>query len=272
MPRSILIAVTLLVLLVGVPSAAILNSSQDAHVSAEKPPKSELSRQTQYLQALEDEKRLLQGQLDLKGTGYNSEIVQLESKIIDLEERIEKLQDQLKCQNHVAVGLTFFWRQQLNVDASDLAKVVEWMDDFIWDEFCVYFFVYHAEPRDFMPATVDCSSGYTISADGSLGPEITWANEAWTEYPVRDIPMGIFSDVGLGIAGCTVDAGTRYVIAIRVDAYDPAVLLHELLHVFGFSEKELAAVRYGMAIPPEWSARIQTKAKWFQMKPPPTSE
>jgi len=115
------------------------------------------------------------------------------------------------------------------------------------------------------PATVDCSGGYTISADRTLGSESAWANQAWIAYPERDISIGIFSDVGLGIAPCTMDTDTRYAIAIRTDAYNAAVLSHELLHVLGFSENEPAMTGHGMAVPSGWSARIQAKAKWFQI-------
>ena len=106
-----------------------------------------------------------------------------------------------------------------------------------------------------MPTTVDCSSGYGIRG---------WANQAWTAYSERDIPIGVFSDVGPEIAGCAVGTSAGYAIAIGADELNPVVLTHELLHVFGFSDEELAKVRYGMLIPPEWSARVRTRAKWFQ--------
>jgi len=258
--RALLIAAVSLVLLAGGSLVTLFDYSQDTGLSREnQSSKIELSRQTRYLQALEDERHALQAQLDLKGTGYNSKIVELESKIMDLEEQIEKLQDQLKRQNYIAVGLTFSWKRELNVDASSVANVVDGMDDAVWDRFHVYFFVFHAQSRDFMPTTVDCSGGHSIRA---------WANEAWTAYPERDIPIGVFSDVGRGIAGCVIGAFAGYAIAIGADELNPAVLTHELLHVFGFSDEELAKVRYGMLIPPEWSARIQTRAKWFQMRLP----
>jgi len=130
------------------------------------------------------------------------------------------------------------------------------MDDHVWDSFRVYFFVLHAESRDFMPTAVDCSSG---NGGG-------WAEEAWIAYPERDIPIGVFSDVGRGIAGCAVGTFAGYAIAIGADELNSVVLTHELLHVFGFSDEELVAVRYGMVIPPEWSAHMQREAKWFQTR------
>jgi hypothetical protein len=136
------------------------------------------------------------------------------------------------------------------------------MNNVIWGPFCIRFFVYHAEARDFMPSTADCSHGYTVS-------DVAWANEAWEAYPERDIPVGIFHDVGPGIAGCAMVTGTGHAISIALEAYSAAVLSHELLHVLGFSEKELTMVKYGILIPAEWSARIQARAKWFQMGPAP---
>jgi hypothetical protein len=263
LPRPVLGALLFLTLLAGISLVVILEFSTTSHLAAENERvKNELSRETQDLQTLEDEKRALQGQLDFNGTGYNFEIVKLDLRITGLQSEIEKLQYQLKCQKCITVGLTFFWKRQLNVDASTLTKVVESMDDVIWSAFCVHFFIYRAEPRDSMPITVDCSRGNTIS-------EMAWANEASAARPERDIRIGIFQDVGSGIAGCTMAAGTRYAVSIAVNAYTPAVLSHELLHVFGFSDEELTMVRYGIVIPPEWSARIQERAKWFQMRPIP---
>jgi hypothetical protein len=113
-----------------------------------------------------------------------------------------------------------------------------------------------------MPLTVECSGG-------DIASDVAWANEAWAAYPERDIPVGIFFDVGHGVAGCAVVTGAGHAISIALEAYSAAVLSHELLHVFGFSEKELAMVRYGVVIPTEWSARIQARANWFRMKPTP---
>jgi len=163
--RALLIAAVSLVLLAGASLVTLFNYSQDTGLLREnQSSKIELSRQTRYLQALEDERHALQAQLDLKGTGYNSKIVELESKIMDLEAQIEKLQDQLKRQNYIAVGLTFSSKRELNVDASSVANVVDGMDDAVWDRFHVYFFVFHAESRDFMPTTVECSGGHSIRA------------------------------------------------------------------------------------------------------------
>jgi len=261
MRQTLLITVLTLVVLAGSSLITLFEHGQDARLSTEnQPSKTELSSQTQYLRTLEDEKYALQHQLDLKGTGYNSKIVELESQIMNLEQQIERLQDQLKRQSYIAVGLTFFWRLGANVDASSLLNLVESMNDAVWDRFQVYFFVFHAEPRDFMPNSVDCSGGHGIEA--------SWTNEASTTYPERDIPIGLFSDVGYGIAGCTVGTLTGYSIAIGTDELNLAVLTHELLYVFGFSDKELATLRSGMMIPPEWSTQIQTSAKWFQMRAP----
>jgi len=95
----------------GAPSVAFFDRNQNAVPSRENElSKIELLMQTRDLEASEDEKRVLQDQLDLEGTGYDSKIVELESKIMDLEGQVEELQDQLKRQDYVAVGLTFFWK------------------------------------------------------------------------------------------------------------------------------------------------------------------
>lgn len=263
MSRLLLSALLLLALLLSASSVSILGYSRTAYLAPESERvKNELSMKTQDLQTLEEEKRTLQVQLDLKGTGYNSEIVKLDLRIVGLQSEIEKLQYQLKCQESTTVGLTFFWKKELNVDPSTLTRVVERMDEVIWGAFCIRFFVYHAEARDFMPSTVDCSGGHSA-------PDVAWTSEAWAAYPERDIPVGIFHDVGQGIAGCAIVTGTGHAISIASESYTAAVLSHELLHVFGFSENELTMVRYGMVIPAGWSAHIQGRAKWFQMRPPP---
>jgi hypothetical protein len=261
--RLLLSALVLLALLAGASSVVIFNYGRTTNLAAEdERVKNELSRKTQNLQTLEEEKRALQVELDLKGTGYNSEIVKLDLRIVGLQSEIENLQYRLKCQECVTVGLTFFWKRGLNVDLSTLTRVVEQMDEVIWGALCIRFFIYHAEARDFMPSAVDCSGGYAAL-------DIAWANEAWAAYPERDIPIGVFRDVGPGVAGCAMVTGAGHAISIALEAYSAAVLSHELLHVFGFSEKELTMVKYGMVIPAEWSARIQARAKWFQMRPAP---
>jgi TolA-binding protein len=93
--RLLLSALLLLALLVGASSVVIPDYSRTTFLAAESETlKNELSRKTQNLQTLQEEKHALQVQLDLKGTGYNSEIVKLDLMIVGLQSEIEKLQYQ----------------------------------------------------------------------------------------------------------------------------------------------------------------------------------
>lgn len=264
LPRSILVDLILVVLLVCASSLAAVEYVQNNRLlSHTQQLEEELASQSERLQAAENQKRDLQDQANQS----RAELDALQTKIADLEGQIQKLQDQLKLQNYITIGLTFLWSPQANVGTTDLPTVVQQMNEGTWEKMSIYFFIYHAEPRDFMPAIFDCAAA-----------DIAWVDQAMAAYPERDIPIGIFVSVGSEAAACAVNISPRYAIAIPVQELRgaltemlPLLLSHELLHVFGFTDKELIVtvmLPSGLVIPPEWASRIQTKAKWFQMPPP----
>ncbi|MGB9022409.1 MAG: hypothetical protein WCC94_03125 [Candidatus Bathyarchaeia archaeon] len=183
-------------------------------------------------------------------------VVELEKRLNAQEQEIQTLREQLKRASYITVGLTLLWAPNASVNIHEIEHVVQRMNDAIWDRFQVYYFIYHAEPQAFMPLTTD---HYCQGA---------WIDRALKLYSVRDIPVGIFSDLGKGkigeIAGCEVN----HVIALDANYVNEHVLSHELLHVLGFSEKELSKMTgfdYTNIIPIAWFARIQTNARRFQI-------
>jgi hypothetical protein len=119
-------------------------------------------------------------------------------------------------------------------------------------------------------------------------------------YPEGDIPVGIFPSVSIFPSvfgeslGCFAESKDYKAVAMvlnvterrvvlnesgttvlgsvwEVDVASSAmVLTHELLHVFGFSDKELEARNVyfpDSALPTEWIPRIQAAAKAFESAP-----
>jgi hypothetical protein len=252
---SRLVPVIFVILLVsGMGVFSIYEYSRNQQLAAENTQlRNQLSQQT--LQLSLQELRLSSQGWQLTQT--QARVVELEKRLNAQEQEIQMLREQLKRASYITVGLTFLWSENASVNLVNIEHVVQRMNDAIWDRFQVYYFIFHAEPQGFMPLTTD---HYCEGA---------WRDRALKLYSVTDIPVGIFSDLGKGnvgkIAGCEVD----HVIGLDENYVNEYVLSHELLHVLGFSDKEISKemgdVNYTSIIPLAWFARIQANARKFQI-------
>jgi hypothetical protein len=207
----------------------------------------------------------------------NVELNELRSNVTVLQAQVTQLREKLRISNYATIGLTFLWSSNLTIDRTAISEVVKSMNEEIWDQFHIYFFIYHASSESFVPETVPWDQEYWVACFSS-----GWCGKAWNLYPERDIPIGIFSSVGpYNVAGWEVDTNQEHFIVTRMEylhdsSFEGRIISHELLHVFGFSDQDLAGgthFLYDSAdIPPDWSQRwserIQSSAKWFQMPMP----
>jgi len=249
-----LVPVIFVILLVsGMGVFSIYEYSRNQQLAAENTQlKNRLSKQA--LQLSLQELRLSDQGWQLSQT--QARVVELEKRLNAQEQEIQTLREQLKRLSYITVGLTFLWAPNASVNLVNIEQVVQTMNKAIWDRFQVYYFIYHAEPQAFMPLTADDCQG-------------AWRDRALMLYSATDIPVGIFSDLGKSkigkIFGCTVD----HVIGLDVNYVNEHVLSHELLHVLGFSEKEISkdmsGFDYTSIIPIAWFARIQINARKFQI-------
>ena len=227
----------------------------------------ELTSQASQLQILQSERQ----QLGRRLNETEIRIAELEKRIAFLEQETQELRERLRRESYITIGLTFVWNPDVKIQREDIAAVVERMNEVIWDEFQVYFFVYHAEPAPFLPRADSCSNYYVTGQELGIG----WAHAAWNTYPERDIPIGVFSNLDHNeFWGCQMSSTNEYAVALYSDALadtrDASQLLsHELLHVFGFTEYEIEEQMgyYVDTIPSAWLPRIQAQAEWFQMTP-----
>jgi len=288
--RSIL----LVLLLVAASVIAAFEYAQNAQLLAENQRlKKELSDSSQ---------RLLTLQAQLNG---------IQEEVEKLRIDIAKLRKQLRMAGSITVGLTFLWQlgpewtvPLFRFNVSDLQRIVQTMNDVEWAGSGMYFFIRHAAPEQLMSDTWGpaCTMPSNIWPKPDVFKWQPWGAEAWQLFPEKDIPVGIFDNVGTNengstIGGCVLKYGkTEQVvvaIALSMSEYPVTVnttegpksgrelqlnveasaglLTHELLHVFGFSDEELIAkIMYDprSALPTEWIPRIQAAAKAFETNPP----
>jgi hypothetical protein len=207
-------------------------------------------------------------------TYANAEIKVLKEQVVDLEKEIKNLQR--KIGNYTPVGLTFLWNPSVSVDTDLLSQAVDRMNERSWNDFKIYFFIYHAGPQKFMPENENCSGGSLSKTQYTSA--MFWVNQSSQLYPGPDIPVGIFGAVGNN-AGCVIKFA-RFVQPILIDlrfiqpnviVYLSQVLTHELLHgVVDITDQEILDEMglYTDLIPMKWLPRIQESAKLFAMQPP----
>lgn len=231
--------------------------------------RAQLDQTAEKLRDAQEQQDKLQKELNQTRT----QIAELQVKIQQLEQNITDLRQQLEDKalrnGAITVGLTVLWNPTISdtVDVTQLHQIVDYMNKVQWAKFHIYFWLYHAEPRDFMSKTDSCSSSYVVGS-------ITWAEKAWFLFPGRDIPIGIFADVDHNkIWGCEFKTNSGSAISVYFRAlykYGSQVLSHELLHVYGFSDEEIDRQmgHYVDLIPLAWLPRIQAHAKGFQIPLP----
>jgi hypothetical protein len=239
-----------------------------------------------------------------------ADVSKLKTDIAKLEEEITKLRQQLRITGAITVGLTFLWPVLLD-PPFNLTEVVDHMNNVQWADTGVYFFIRHAGSEYFMPeseycediASKACPPDMPLCLSGMTPKFKDWAPKAWNLYSERDIPVGIFLNVGFEyvsledlfaqqkqrpILGCEWETEPKLdltkgwvVVALGWGRLDPkdytrsaaVVLSHELLHIFGFSEEELRQSPClvnlcDSSIPAIWIPRIQAAAKAFETRPP----
>jgi hypothetical protein len=243
--------------------------------------KQQLSSTSQRLQASESEVHSLQQQLNetnVKVAQLQANVTRLQQQITNETAQIEKLQQELKLKNYTTVGLSFLWNPALTADinVTYLRQVVDLMDQKIWDPLHIYFFIYAAQPKQFVPRTENCAHF-----------ESDWRNDALSLYP-SEVPVGVFEDLGVipsgyeagGVAlggqpyaACSCVTGTNCadsgVISLILYEYvggDAVNLSHELLHVIGrITDDQIYSIPISdEVIPRIWYAQLQAGAKQYE--------
>ncbi len=271
-PASIL----LIVLLLGSVAFGVYQYTENMRLTHENmQTKSALDKISSQLRITQQELNETQHeriQLQIELNQTRQENAELQKKTRELEANItaleQSLQDKALRDGAITVPLSFFWNRDLAlaISVTWISAVINRMNEVIWADFKVYFFIYHAEPQTFMPKTSDCHQ------------QASWALRASEVYQARDIPIGVFMDVGSGYAGCAMWGQLSY-ISISVEYFNPIeviygsqLLSHELLHAMCQvsdsrinSEMGLGAKDY---IPWSWREMIQTHATWFSLPIP----
>lgn len=212
------------------------------------------------------------------GTKLNqtqAQVTELQMKISTLEQNITQLRNELKLRDYTTIGLTFLWNPTLNVNVTHIYTLIKYIDEEQWDPVHIYFFVYHAEPKEWMPTSYTCLGS---------GPS-PWTQTAADSFRGTDIPVGLFQRNTGASAGCAyweenvIALDTSSLASFLVSSRDVAwasldapaiVLTHELLHVIGrLTDQQIEQNYYPAAIAPEWYSRLQTNARKFQMPIPP---
>jgi len=253
--RTNTLAVLLLVLLVGSIGFSVYEYQENTRLASEN-------------QQLKADNQTLHDQV----TKQADQLAEAQAEIQALKANITALRRQLQIKDSITVGLTFLWNPSLGTPSvAYLQTIVDYMNDNIWANFHVYFFIRDAEPRDFVPASEICISGLTLA---------TWGRQALALFDGNDIPVLLVSyiageDVNEVIAGCALTSGYPLIflslsalegISLIVEEW-AVILSHEILHLFGFSDKELylpCGIR-ACVIPAEWTNRIQEGARRFRM-------
>jgi hypothetical protein len=256
------IPILLLLLLVSSVGFAVYQYSENQRLAVENATlKQQLDSTAERLRQAEDENKRVSDELNQTQT----QVAELNAKIDKLEQNITQLRKELKLRDYTTLGLTFLWTPKLGVDAHYLRTVVDIMNKIpLWEEVGIYFFLYHAEPADFVPYTDFCLQGALP----------TWGKTAWNLYPERDIPVGIVWSVGTKYAGCAnipdshnnalrfIVLGYQAMFWQRGGASD--LLAHEILHIFGLSEEQDHVYLIDTKLYP----KICSSAEWFQMPLP----
>lgn len=275
--NSRLTSILLILLLLGTTAFGVWQYSETQRVRQET--KQQLDALSDKLTAAQTNQTRLEQEL----ADAQNENRQLKERVRWLEANITALQEQLEDAalraGAITVGLTFLWNPALPLEVMRLSQVVKYINRDFWAPLSIYFFVYHARLEVWIPLTYKCSGSWT------------WSERATHLYPERDIPVGIFQQSLDNSAGCAsvipeskviaIDAlSTGLLLPAEIWDRNPSkvlggpivglILVHEQLHVFGFSDKETEALGVWQAIPPVWYARIQVAAKWFQISVPST--
>lgn len=287
-----LISVVLLVLLVASSGFAAWQYSENQRLASENTQlKTELDTAASKIADADAERMNLEHELNQTRQQLNAteiQVAQLQGKIAQLEENItairQQLQDKAMRKGAITIGLTFVWNERLTeiYPPLQILPAVNYMNEKIWAQFRVYFFVYHANAEKYMPTMTDCNTAFGV------GVFDVWVNTASAEYPGRDIPVGLFVDLGGPRTGSGVYMGCEVGHAIAMYGAEFTVfgrtgdagrmLAHEILHVFQFTDSQLSEetglgndspVKSDM-VPLAWSQQIQSNAQLFQMPLPST--
>jgi len=216
-----------------------------------------------------------------------------QTRIRELEANITKLRKQLDEKalrnGAITIGLTILWSPKIiDINLTRLQEIIDWINNEEWEEYHVYYFIYHAQTADFMPETDKCERTKSASLES-----LEWGSRAWALDPEElDVPVGLFRHFDdRSVAGCCYMNSEKRAGAfqfIAIDAYLGGVLpeygdgrtdyvsilkaanlyTHELLHFWGFSENDLTGISGvgGMLhIPIAWLPKIQSAAQPYRI-------
>ena len=267
----------LIVLLVG---SSVYWNIQNWQLSSENQKHlSDLKVQSQRISDLESQKSDLKKKVDQQTSDLastNKQILELQKEVDSLRENITDLR---RREGAITIGLSFLWDDPLQQDQKDftesgnLEKVV-WRLNGIWDDMDVYFFIWHNEVWSRLPKNV--TYGSDIIQD--------WTSLSKSKFVGNDVPVLIVSDIthsnvmNVSLVVCGFEYKDTVVVSWKWfsnPTTSVAILTHELLHVFGISDKQIdnvmgawAAIDPNFVIPIEWLTQIQARAKLFRMPIP----